>query len=95
MKCVQALAKKENIEGKGVRIIAKVRFDTNNLPYLYGQQYDLVILGGLSGRLDQTVHTLSYLHKLRKVRRTVYTVTDDNIAWLLDEVITVIHVLIL
>ncbi|KAK7690791.1 hypothetical protein QCA50_005891 [Cerrena zonata] len=64
MKCVQALAEKESIEG---------------------DRYALVILGGLSGRLDQTVHTLSYLHKLRKTRRSVFAVTDDNIAWLLDE----------
>jgi hypothetical protein len=32
------------------------------------------------------VHTLSYLHKLRKTRKRVYTVTDDNVAWVLDEV---------
>ncbi|KAI0090171.1 thiamine pyrophosphokinase [Irpex rosettiformis] len=50
-----------------------------------GIQYDIIILGGLSGRLDQTIHTLSYLHKLRKVRERVFTVTDDNVAWVLDE----------
>ncbi|KAG0700718.1 thiamine pyrophosphokinase [Suillus ampliporus] len=43
------------------------------------------IIRGLSGRLDQTVHTLSYLHKLRKTRKRVYTVTDDNVGWVLDE----------
>ncbi|KAF9236264.1 thiamine pyrophosphokinase [Melanogaster broomeanus] len=50
-----------------------------------GHKYELLILGGLSGRLDQTVHTLAYLHKLRRTRTRVYTVTDDNIAWVLDE----------
>ncbi|EGN98696.1 hypothetical protein SERLA73DRAFT_168318 [Serpula lacrymans var. lacrymans S7.3] len=48
-------------------------------------QYVIILLGGLSGRLDQTVHTLSYLHKLRKARNCVYAVTDDNVGWVLDE----------
>ncbi|KAI0701204.1 thiamine pyrophosphokinase Thi80 [Cytidiella melzeri] len=47
-------------------------------------KYDIIILGGLSGRLDQTIHTLSYLHKLRKVRERVFVATDENVAWLLD-----------
>ncbi|KAI0250257.1 thiamine pyrophosphokinase [Lactifluus subvellereus] len=47
--------------------------------------YDVVLLGGLSGRLDQTVHTLSYLHKLRKSGRRIFAVTDDNVGWVLDE----------
>jgi len=47
-------------------------------------EYDIVLLGGLSGRLDQTIHTLSYLHKLRKTRKRVFAVTDDNVGWVLD-----------
>ncbi|THH09650.1 hypothetical protein EW146_g8628 [Bondarzewia mesenterica] len=47
--------------------------------------YDIVLLGGLSGRLDQTIHTLSYLHKMRKSGRRVFAVTDENIGWVLDE----------
>ncbi|OCH94452.1 Thiamin pyrophosphokinase [Obba rivulosa] len=47
-------------------------------------EYDIIILGGLSGRLDQTVHTLSYIHKLRKQHKQIFTVTDDNVAWVLD-----------
>jgi len=47
-------------------------------------QYEIIILGGLSGRLDQTVHTLSYVHKLRKSRESVFAITDDNVAWVLD-----------
>jgi len=50
------------------------------------QQYDIVLLGGLAGRLDQTIHTLSYLHKLRKAREHVFAVTDDNVGWVLDSV---------
>ncbi|EJT98223.1 thiamine pyrophosphokinase Thi80 [Dacryopinax primogenitus] len=46
--------------------------------------YDLVILGGLSGRLDQTIHTLSQLHKLRHERPRTFVVTEANIAWVLD-----------
>ncbi|KAG6917006.1 hypothetical protein DXG01_004271 [Tephrocybe rancida] len=49
-----------------------------------GAKYDIVLLGGLSGRLDQTIHTLSYLHKLRKTRERVFAVTDDNVGWVLD-----------
>ncbi|KAG6861035.1 hypothetical protein C0995_004738 [Termitomyces sp. Mi166 len=49
-------------------------------------EYDIVILGGLAGRLDQTIHTLSYLHKLRKTRKRVFVVTDDNVGWVLDAV---------
>jgi thiamine pyrophosphokinase len=51
------------------------------------QQYDLIILGGLSGRLDQTISTLSYLHKLRKTRNRVFVITDDSVGWVLDAVI--------
>ncbi|KAF9521683.1 thiamine pyrophosphokinase Thi80 [Crepidotus variabilis] len=47
-------------------------------------QYHIILLGGLSGRLDHTVHTLSYLHKLRKIREQVFAVTDENIGWVLD-----------
>lgn len=49
-------------------------------------QLDIILLGGLSGRLDQTIHTLSYLHKLRATRPRTYAITDDNIGWVLDAV---------
>jgi len=55
-------------------------------------QFDIILLGGLSGRLDQTVHTLSYLHKLRKSRKRVFAVTDDNVGWVLDEGEHFIHI---
>lgn len=47
-------------------------------------QHDIVLLGGLSGRLDQTIHTLSYLQKLRKSRKRVFAITDESVAWVLD-----------
>ncbi|KDR76321.1 hypothetical protein GALMADRAFT_475862 [Galerina marginata CBS 339.88] len=50
----------------------------------HSQQYHIILLGGLTGRLDQTIHTLSYLHKLRKTRKRVFAVTDENIGWVLD-----------
>ncbi|KAJ7903600.1 thiamine pyrophosphokinase [Mycena olivaceomarginata] len=55
-------------------------------------EYDIILLGGLSGRLDQTIHTLSYLHKLRKTRKHVFAVTDDNVGWVLDTGEHTIHI---
>ncbi|KAJ7158807.1 thiamine pyrophosphokinase [Mycena filopes] len=54
--------------------------------------YDIILLGGLAGRLDQTIHTLSYLHKLRTTRKRVFAVTDDNVGWVLDAGEHTIHV---
>jgi len=48
------------------------------------EKFDVILLGGLSGRLDQTVHTLSFLHKQRKKRPRMYAVTDENVGWVLD-----------
>ncbi|TEB34656.1 thiamine pyrophosphokinase Thi80 [Coprinellus micaceus] len=48
------------------------------------EQYTIIVLGGLAGRLDHTIHTLAYLHKLRKTRERTYAITDDNIGWVLD-----------
>ncbi|KAH9037870.1 thiamine pyrophosphokinase [Lactarius pseudohatsudake] len=47
--------------------------------------YDIVLLGGLSGRLDHTIHVLASLHKLRQSGRRIFAVTDDNVGWVLDE----------
>lgn len=49
-------------------------------------QYEIIILGGLSGRFDQTIHVVSYMHKCRKRRKHMYVVTNDGIGWCLDEV---------
>ncbi|KAG8213424.1 hypothetical protein J3R82DRAFT_11927 [Butyriboletus roseoflavus] len=51
-----------------------------------GHQYETLILGGFSGRLDQTVHILSYIYKIRQTRSRVYVITDDNVGWVLDGV---------
>ncbi|KAJ7773211.1 thiamine pyrophosphokinase [Mycena metata] len=56
------------------------------------EEYDIVLLGGLAGRLDQTIHTLSYLHKLRKTRKRVFAATDENVGWVLDAGEHTIHV---
>ncbi|KAI9440039.1 thiamine pyrophosphokinase [Lactarius indigo] len=47
--------------------------------------YDIVLLGGLSGRLDHIIHVLASLHKLRQSGRRIFAVTDDNVGWVLDE----------
>jgi thiamine pyrophosphokinase len=49
-------------------------------------QYSLLLFGGLSGRIDQTVHTMSLLHKLRKTRPHSYVLSGESLAWVLDEV---------
>ncbi|PPR05751.1 hypothetical protein CVT24_006690 [Panaeolus cyanescens] len=49
-----------------------------------GTKYKIILLGGLSGRLDQTIHTMSYLHKLRQSRKWIFAVTEDNVGWVLD-----------
>ncbi|EPQ51624.1 Thiamin pyrophosphokinase [Gloeophyllum trabeum ATCC 11539] len=56
------------------------------------EQHAIILLGGLSGRLDQTVHTLHLLHKLRTRRRQVFAVTDDNVGWVLDAGEHFIHI---
>lgn len=43
-------------------------------------------MGGLSGRVDQTVHVMSLLHKLRKTRPRSFILSSESLAWVLDEV---------
>ncbi|CAE6423991.1 hypothetical protein ACGC1H_002638 [Rhizoctonia solani] len=45
---------------------------------------DVVILGGLSGRLDHTVHTLSVLHKLRNTRPRIFVISGESVGWVLN-----------
>lgn len=52
-------------------------------------QYQILLLGGLSGRLDQTIHTLSFLYKQRISRPRIMAITDDSLAWILDTVCAV------
>jgi thiamine pyrophosphokinase len=49
-------------------------------------QIPILLMGGLSGRVDQTVHTMSLLHKLRARRSEVYVLNGESVAWVLDEV---------
>lgn len=46
----------------------------------------LLLIGGLSGRIDQTVHTMSLLHKLRTKRSHSYVLSGESLAWVLSEV---------
>jgi len=48
-------------------------------------QYDLLLMGGLSGRVDQTVHVMSLLHKLRKSRPRSFILSSESLAWVVDE----------
>ncbi|KAI9632252.1 thiamine pyrophosphokinase, partial [Dioszegia hungarica] len=50
-----------------------------------GEQIPTLLMGGLSGRVDQTVHTMSLLHKLRGRRSEVYVLNGESVAWVLDE----------
>jgi len=47
--------------------------------------HNILFLGGIGGRLDQTMHTLSYLHKQRQVRTRMMVINDDCLAWVLNE----------
>lgn len=87
-KCMCALQEKEQSEGIGVSFCHTHAFEVRTgLSSSSRSQtpYDLVLLGGLSGRLDHTVHVLAFLHKLRQSGRRIFAVTDDNVGWVLDE----------
>lgn len=80
MKCMKELETVEKTTGRSVRSILPVLFVELTL------QYDLILAGGLSGRLDQTVHTMSLLHRIRKERDGIMVVSEDSVAWVLDTV---------
>lgn len=84
MKCIGALVEDEKTE-RHVEV-PKCNYHRSHSTAHPIQQNTIVLLGGLSGRLDQTVHTLSLVHKLRKSRKRTFVITDDNVAWLLDTV---------
>lgn len=84
MKCIGALVEDEKTE-RHVEV-PKCNYHRSHSTTHPIQQNTIVLLGGLSGRLDQTVHTLSLVHKLRKSRKRTFVITDDNVAWLLDTV---------
>lgn len=52
------------------------------------EQYQLVIIGGLSGRLDQTIHTLHALTLLaeKEGRDRIWTIGKESAALLLTKV---------
>ena len=83
IKCIETLEEKERKEGHKVRPIHRL---TTVIDLSIRIQYETLILGGFSGRLDQTIHVLSHIHKIRETRPRLYVVTDDNIGWVLDGV---------
>lgn len=50
------------------------------------KEHQLVISGGLSGRLDQTVHTIHALMQLAVVRERTWAVGAESIACVLGKV---------
>ncbi|WVW86304.1 thiamine pyrophosphokinase [Kwoniella bestiolae CBS 10118] len=71
---------------RGVKVIQdKDEYSTDLMKCIaeVPEDYSLVLLGGLSGRVDQTVHTMSLLHKLH---REVYVLDGESFAWLLREI---------
>lgn len=54
--------------------------------HLSFEQYELIIYGGLTGRLDQTAHTIHVLFKLSRKRRRTWVVSEDSVTCLLQEV---------
>ena len=50
----------------------------------HARQYRVVLLGGLTGRLDQTAHTLHALHPLLTVRPGIWVVSEYSVACLLN-----------
>jgi thiamine pyrophosphokinase len=57
-----------------------------------GKNFSLVFLGGLSGRLDQTLHVMSTLFKLRETRRNTYVISEESLAWVLDTGVHLIEI---
>lgn len=51
-----------------------------------GVEHQLIVVGGLSGRLDQTVHTMHALTVLGATRKYTWAVGKDSAACVLMEV---------
>lgn len=80
----------KNIEENEQRKDAKVRLchlpsDQNCCLNLFSQ-YRVMLLGGLTGRLDQTAHTLSVLSKQSRSERTVWAFSEMSMACVLQKV---------
>ncbi|KIJ45083.1 hypothetical protein M422DRAFT_167049 [Sphaerobolus stellatus SS14] len=93
---------KEYYRKKGVDVIQDNHQDYTDLQKCFaslgeiesrvGEQYTVLISGGLTGRLDQTIHTLSVFHKLRVSRPRLFAITNENVGWVLDHGEHTIHV---
>lgn len=79
MKCITEVEKEE----QGAQVSPFAASGTNHYAPLT-VQFPLLLVGGLSGRIDQTVHTISLLHKLRATRSESYVLSGESLAWVLD-----------
>lgn len=76
-------------ESKGVKVVQdKDEYSTDLMKCIADVPDDwaIVMLGGLSGRVDQTVHTMSMLYKLD---REFYVFSEESMTWVLRKVRTV------
>ncbi|KIJ32742.1 hypothetical protein M422DRAFT_233953 [Sphaerobolus stellatus SS14] len=93
---------KEYYRKKGVDVIQDNHQDYTDLQKCFaslgeiesrgGEQYTVLISGGFTGRLDQTIHTSSVFHKLRVSRPRLFAITNENVGWVLDHGEHTIHV---
>ncbi|GFZ44706.1 hypothetical protein JCM24511_02430, partial [Saitozyma sp. JCM 24511] len=65
--------------------LMKCMDEVEALEDISGKTLPLILLGGLSGRIDQTVHSMALLHKLRSTRPEVFVLSGESLAWVLDK----------
>ena len=78
MKCITEVESREHGLAAKVSLV--------NTAVAHKRQYRLLLIGGLSGRVDQTVHTMALLHKMRKTRPRTFVLSSESLAWVLDAV---------
>jgi thiamine pyrophosphokinase len=81
MKCIEEIESQELSSSANEQVSPFLPPSSNA-----NDQIPILLIGGLSGRVDQTVHTMSLLHKIRKNRDEVYVLNGESVAWVLDEV---------
>ncbi len=78
MKAIKEVEKVEQLGQQVISIYDELESESLQLP--------LIIIGGLSGRIDQTIHTMSLFFKLRKRRSNLFVLSGESLAWVLDTV---------
>lgn len=79
---------------KSFKAIAKFRPEIKVCPLKAGlqeisltdRQQTILLLGGLTGRLDQTIHTLHFLTKMRQSDFTIWAFSEQSMACVIDKV---------